>query len=257
MPFQQASELKGRQALPFRINVWGEQKTGKTSFALSFPRPMWFFNFDLGLQELLEKRPELAEGLEVATYLLPPNATLEQGEEVLQSFVDDWYAALESPGGTMVLDTGTQLKELATFVKMQQKLDEKVKRAAALAAQKKTPFDPDAVQLMRPDYAARNSFINAVLSLPSLVPEKNVVYLWKAKEMYSGNGQPTGQYTGDLFKDAPYIAQGTFARKRYGLGKNVSFSTVVEDWREDPTMNGEEFTEDVVSGYQDLREILR
>lgn len=258
MPFQPANELKGQAALPFRLNVWGEEKTGKTSFALSFPRPMFFFNFDLGVQELLEVRPELAEGLQVATYLLPPNPTLEKGEEILQEFVDDWYAALEAEeGGTIVLDTGTQLKELATYVKMTQKLEAKIRAAAALAAKKKEAFDPDAVQIMRPDYAGRNQFMNAILSLPSLFPNKHAVFLWKAKEKYTSNGQPTGQYDGDLFKDAPYIAQGTFQRKKFGQGKEVTFATRIEDWRENPYMNGEEFDETVLSGYSDLKDILR
>lgn len=255
MAFKNASEV-ATERLPLRLNLWGEQKTGKTSFSLTFPRPIYFFNFDHGLLELLAANPSLRDDLYYQDYLLPPNPTLEQGEAVLQSFVDDWQYALESSGGgTLVLDTGTQLKELVTFVKMSQKLEEKIRKLSAKAGPN-TKIDPDTVQLMRPDYAPRNQLMNAILSLPSLT-DKNVAYLWKAREKYSGNGAPTGTFEGDLFRDAPYIAQGTLARRRGGLGKNVFFTTTVEDWRGDPTLNGETFTEDVVTTYDDLRAILR
>lgn len=253
MPFKSAVDVDGA-TLPLRVNIWGEQKTGKTSFALTFPRPMYYFNFDHGLLELLIANPALKEGLYYQDYLLPPNPTLDQGEAVLQSFVDDWQYALEQPGGgTIVLDTGTQLKELVTFVKMSQKLEEKIKKLSAKAGK---PVDPDTIQLLRPDYAPRNQLMNAILSLPSLT-DKNVAFVWKAREKYSGNGAATGQYEGDLFRDAPYIAQGTLARRRGGLAKSTFFTTTVDDWRGDPTLNGEVFNEDMVSGYEDLREMLR
>lgn len=253
MPFKNATEVDNA-TLPLRVNIWGEQKSGKTSFALTFPRPMYYFNFDHGLLELLVANPALKEDLYYQDYVLPPNPTLDQGEAILQSFVDDWTYALEVPGGgTIVLDTGTQLKELVTFVKMSQKLEEKLKKLEAKAGK---AVDRDLVQLMRPDYAPRNQLMNAILSLPSL-SDKNVAFLWKAREKYSGNGTATGQYEGDLFRDAPYIAQGTLARRRGGLGTNIFFTTTVEDWRGDPTLNGQTFGTDVVANYEDLRSILR
>lgn len=255
MPFRTAKEV-GITPLPLRINLWGEQKTGKTQFSLTFPRPMHYFNFDHGFRELLLKHPEWQEDFYFENYYLPANPTLEQGEEALQKFVDDWQEAAAVEGGTMVLDTATDLKELVSFVKMSQKLEEKIKKAEALALRKKESFDPDLVQIMRPDYAPRNALMRAILSLPSLTDHKNVVYVWKAREKYSGNGQPTGQFEGDLFKDAPYIAQATIARRRLGFGKNVTFTTVIEDNRFEPSLNGESLPEDVVSGYEDLRGML-
>jgi hypothetical protein len=258
MPFQHALNVEA-STLPLRVNVWGEQKTGKTSFALSFPRPTYYFNFDLGLMELLALKPELRDGLYFENYALPPNPTLEEGEALLQKFVDEWREATiaaEAQGGTVVLDTATHLKDLVSYVKMTQKLEEKIKKAQAMALKANKPFDPDMVQLMRPDYSVRNQLMNAILAIPALA-NVNAVYIWKAREKYSGNGQATGQYEGDLFKDAPYIAQGTLARRRGGIGKNVFFTTTVEDWRDDPTLNGETFPEDVVANYEDLKGILR
>lgn len=258
MPFTQATDVSV-DTLPLRLNVWGEQKTGKTSFALSFPRPMYYFNFDLGLLELLALHPELRDGLYFENYALPPNPTLDEGEVLLQKFVDEWREAAmaaAADNGTVVLDTATHLKELVSYVKMTQKLEEKIRKAQAMAAKGGKAFDPDMVQLMRPDYAARNQLMNAILAIPALA-NINAVYIWKAREKYSGNGQATGQYEGDLFKDAPYIAQGTVARRRGGIGKNVFFTTQVEDWRDDPTLNGETFPEDVVANYEDLKGILR
>jgi catechol 2,3-dioxygenase-like lactoylglutathione lyase family enzyme len=252
MPFKSAAEVEAK-SLPLLVNMWGEPKTGKTSFLMSFPRPLWLFDFDHGFRELLLMHPEWREGLYYQSYHLPANPTLEQGEEVLQQFLDDWYEAVEAPGGTVGLDTGTDLKSLVTFVKMTQKLEEKVRKMEAKAGKK---VDPDTVQLMRPDYAARNEFLRAVLALPALKDDKNAVYLWKAKEKYTGNGQATGTFEGDLFKDAPYIAQATLGRRRIGMKGNVSFSTIVDDCRVDPTLNGAEYPEDVVSGYADLREML-
>jgi hypothetical protein len=252
MPFKKAEDL-GSTPLPLLVNIWGEPKTGKTQFLLSFPRPLWLFDFDHGYRELLQMHPELRKDLYYQSYQLPANPTLDQGEEILQQFVDDWYEAVQAPGGTVGLDTGTDLKSLVTFVKMSQKLEEKIKKLEAKTGKK---VDPDEIQLMRPDYAARNELIRAVLSLPALRDDKNAVYLWKAKEKYTGNGQATGTFEGDLFKDAPYIAQATLRRQRIGMKNQVSFSTVVDDCRVDPTLNGTTYPEDVVSGYQDLREML-
>jgi hypothetical protein len=251
MPFRNAAEV-GLKPLPLRINLWGEPKTGKTSFAMTFPRPLHLFNFDHGFRELLLKHPEWRDEFYFADYSLPPNPTLEQGERALQAFIDDWYEAAEVEGGTMVLDQGTALKELVTFVKVSQKLEEKLRNLQ----RKMKDATLDDVQILRPDYAPRNQLMRAILSLPSLTDHKNVVYVWKAKEKYSGNGQATGQFEGDLFTDAPYIAQATVARKRLGFGKNVSFVTVIEDNRFDPTLNGTDFPEDVVSNYEDLRGML-
>lgn len=255
MPFLTAETID-IETLPLRVNIWGEPKSGKTSFALSFPRPLYLFDFDHGFKELIAKRPELGEGLYYQEYALPPNPTPQEGEALLQSFVDDWREAALAPGSTMVLDTGTQLRELVTYVKIAQKLEEKIKKAQAMAAKANKSFDPDMVQIMRPDYSERNQLMSAILSIPTLA-NKNAVYLWKAREKYSGNGQATGQYEGDLSREAPYIAQGTLARRRGGIGKNVFFTTTVEDWRDDPTLNGETFPEDVVANYEDLKGILR
>jgi hypothetical protein len=251
MPFTSAEDVADTE-LPLIVNIWGEEKTGKTSMALTFPRPLYLFDFDHGFKELLLKHPEYKKDLFYQTYHLPANPSLDQGETELQRFVDDWYEACNDPNGTVVLDTATDLKSLVTFVKMSQKLEEKLKKLQSKTDKK---VDPDTVQLMRPDYAPRNELMRAILSLPA-VAEKHAVFIWKAKEKYSGNGAATGQYEGDLFKDAPYIAQATLGRKRIGLGKNISFVTTLDTNRFDPTMNGSDFPEDVVAGYEDLRGIL-
>jgi hypothetical protein len=251
MPFKNAAEV-GVHPLPLRVNIWGEPKTGKTSFTLTWPRPIHFFNFDHGFMELLLKHPEWQDQFFYENYYLPANPTLEQGEAVLQQFVDDWQEAAQVEGGTMIVDTATDLKELVTFVKVSQKLEEKIKKLKA----KNPNADEDTVQIMRPDYAPRNQLMRAILSLPALTDHKNVVYVWKAREKYSGNGAPTGQFEGDLFKDAPYIAQATMATKRLGFGKNTSFTKVIEDNRFDPSLNGADFPDDVIASYDDLRSML-
>jgi hypothetical protein len=109
MPFKKAEDL-GSTPLPLLVNIWGEPKTGKTQFLLSFPRPLWLFDFDHGYRELLQMHPELRKDLYYQSYQLPANPTLDQGEEILQQFVDDWYEAVQAPGGTVGLDTGTDLK---------------------------------------------------------------------------------------------------------------------------------------------------
>jgi hypothetical protein len=255
MPFKNAAEVVGGTPLPLRINIWGEPKTGKTSFALTFPRPIHYFNFDRPVRELLEKNPDLANDLLLSDYFLPPNATGEQGEDLLQQFVDDWQEVCAIQGGTVVLDTATDLKELVTFVKITQKYEEKLKRAAALAKKKKEIFDPDSVQIQMSDYGPRNQLMRAILSLPAL-SNKNAVFVWKAKEMFSGNGQPTGQYTSDMFNDAGYIAQATLATKRLGFGKTVTFAKIIEDNAFEPTLNGQDFPDDVIASYDDLRSML-
>lgn len=253
MPFKNATEMSG-ETLPIIANIWGLQKTGKSRFALSFPRPLYYFNFDRGLHELLLREPDLREGLLYESYGFGAEPSLEDAESELQRFVDDWREAntrASASGGSVVLDTAAHLKEMVQFVKLTQRMEKRIKLAEAAAKKKGDTFDPDFVLQQRFDYGPANQLMTAILTLPAIAGS-NAAFIWRAREQYSGNGQAMGVYIADMFKDAPYIAQMTLQKQRVGRGKAITFQTVVDDNRFDPTTNGETFPSDVLSGYADL-----
>ena len=52
MPFKKLDAEETSQRL--LVSVWGQEKTGKTSFALTFPPPIYFFDFDLGAEAVYQ-----------------------------------------------------------------------------------------------------------------------------------------------------------------------------------------------------------
>ena len=49
MAFTPIADIEAKNRL--LLNVWGPPKAGKTTLALTFPEPIYYFNFDLGLEQ--------------------------------------------------------------------------------------------------------------------------------------------------------------------------------------------------------------
>jgi hypothetical protein len=172
--------------------VWGEPKTGKTTFALTFPDPVYYFNMDWGLEHHIQRLVQ--EGREVykADYISnKAEFTEAEAELMLKAFENDYAAALKDGrqrGGTIVLDTSTQLWQLASKVF----LDDIKKRRKD---EKIFPFD----------YASANAYFQNLINQVKVTP-MNMVMIQRAKEVYNAQGQPTGMLEIQGNNQVPYLA---------------------------------------------------
>lgn len=192
MPWSQLTEAN---AAPDRLIacVWGEPKSGKTTFALSFPDPIFYFNMDWGLDHHI--RGLLAAGREIykADYLsIEPELSESQAELMLKGFEQDYSKALKEGrqrgGGTIILDTSTQLWQLASKVFLD---DIKKKRKEG--------------QIYPFDYASANAYFQNLINQVKVGP-MNMVMVQRAKEKYGPNGQPTGVMEIQGNNQVPYLA---------------------------------------------------
>jgi len=92
------------------VAVWGEEKTGKTSFALTMPSPIYVANFDYGYRPIIS----VAEGkeLHVASYVLPDVFSVSSYKHIIADFQKDWSDAIATAAnrnGSVVIDTASQL----------------------------------------------------------------------------------------------------------------------------------------------------
>src|SRR6266542_3694298 len=90
--------------------IWGDEKVGKTSFALTMPEPIVLYDFDYGYRPVVS----VAEGkeLRVAQYLIPDEFSVKSYRAIVDKFREEWAEgmALVAPrGGSLIVDTATHL----------------------------------------------------------------------------------------------------------------------------------------------------
>ncbi|TXH45742.1 MAG: hypothetical protein E6Q97_30910 [Desulfurellales bacterium] len=95
--------------------VWGPPKSGKTTFALTFPEPIYYFLWDSGgLDHHLAKIKKMNRDISVAMYDLSTVLEVDDAGPVLKDFGQDFdYACTATTEkGTIVFDTSTELWKL-------------------------------------------------------------------------------------------------------------------------------------------------
>ena len=186
MPWQKAADLPERERMI--VGVWGEQKSGKTQFALTFPDPIFYFNFDWGMEHHL---PGLrSREVFVADYLtVNPQLTESEAESMLAGFERDYGAALKVGNGTLVIDTGTALWNLASKVFLD---DIKKKRRDG--------------QIYPFDYANANAYFQNLINQVKQTG-MNLCLVQRAREKYNNQGQATGVYEAQGNNAVPYLVQ--------------------------------------------------
>jgi uncharacterized protein YecT (DUF1311 family) len=111
---------------PTRRLIWrsyGEQKCGKTHFALTAPGPIFIQSFDIGLEGVVEEF--LAKGKDIRALEYPFNpesyetekATAEAANKLWKVFVADYAAAL-AEARTVVWDTESEVWELLRYARL-------------------------------------------------------------------------------------------------------------------------------------------
>ncbi len=114
--FHKVGPLRPRQI----HEVSGMDKSGKTHYAISAPDPILYLSIDAGTEGVVQKAEENGKIIRVAEYrrpALPPSKNTDQIKALFQPVIAtieaDFRRALTLPRGTVVVDTETELWEMA------------------------------------------------------------------------------------------------------------------------------------------------
>jgi hypothetical protein len=186
------------------VSIWGEEKKGKTHVAFTFPAPVHVINLDYGYVEPLAKFPD--KDIKVASFPLGEEYDTETWPGILQDLRDTYHCWLEAMdgdgGGTIVIDTATQLWQLVQKVGLE---EVRLKRLAT--ARKKDPHAQLADQPIYPyDYASANFLMSGLIRRAFQYPRVNLVLIHRAQEIYEGK-DPSGRMKCHGFGEVPAIVQ--------------------------------------------------
>lgn len=180
------------------VSIWGIPKSGKTSFFLGnpgrglshWPLPLYVFNFDQGVDELLESAdPAILDDVHIVDLVSkdPIMGDVEAiqlnklFEAAVREAISDITARSDGTGpgtGTIVFDTASQYWQLAQNVYMAN-----IKKTRADQEKKLMPFD----------YAIANSaYSNMIRQLKK--SGANLVLVHSAQEVYTSGAEKTGAY---------------------------------------------------------------
>lgn len=204
------------------VSVWGDPKVGKTQFALTFPRPLFLFDWDHGLEHHLHR--VLGQDVYISEYNY--GSALEPKPEDyirLQSEFDaDYMAALATirrhGSGSIVLDSGTAYWDM-------------VQNAFAAHNTRSSK--------QRFDYGPPNAYVNQTFALAKLTPGCNLCVIHRAKEKYTATGQSMNQFVQHGNKAVEYYVQAQIHLQFVG---DRHFGTLESSW-DAPDLKGIELDE--------------
>jgi len=188
----------------------GLEKQGKTHFALTAPAPIVVFNFDIGLEGVVDKFAD--KKVYVVDYNTP--GTVDQSFDwtgTWEKFKTDYRGMFETDARTIVMDTATEAWELLRMARFG-KLTE-------VMPQHYGPVNAEYRELLRLAY---NS-------------DKNLVLIHKLKDEYVNN-QRTGKFKRAGFGDTGYMSQVNCRMER---DEDLEFTLEVEDCRQNALVAGE------------------
>lgn len=176
---------------------WGPPGSGKTHFACTFPEPVHIINMDLGLNEIVAK---FRGTKEIFWYDFLITQEPSGHTRMLRDMIDTYQSVLETlkdTGGTVVIDTVTQLWGLTQSVKL-----EEVRATRA----KKKGVDPDDVQIHQFDWAQANAWMGSCLRMimSGQYTKVNGVFISRSGPEYAGR-EPTGRQVMAGFRELSSI----------------------------------------------------
>lgn len=209
--------------------VSGLEKQGKTSFALSAPGPIIYFNFDFGLEGVISKYAS-DKDIYVKEYRFSRVLTPDKFITLWSGFATDYYNALKSKARTIIIDTATEaweLLRLARFGKLTQVMPFHY-----------GPVSAEYLTLIREGYSY----------------DKNVLLLHKEKKQYV-NDKFTGDYERAGFSNTGFLVQSNLEVYREGL--DGDFFLKIDDCRQNSALGGMEFPlTDEFSGFSFLCQLI-
>lgn len=210
-------------------SVSGLEKNGKTSFALSTPGPIIYFNLDFGTEGVISRYADKKD-IYVKEYRFNRVMTPDKYINLWSSFTTDYYNALKSKARTIIVDTATELWELlrlARFGKLTQVLPFHY-----------GPVSAEYITLIREGYSY----------------DKNVILLHKLKKQYV-NDKFSGNYERAGFGNTGFLVQSNLEVYRDGL--DGQFFLKVMDCRQNSMLGGLEFPlTDEFSGFAFLAQMV-
>lgn len=214
------------------VSLSGQDKCGKSHFALTAPGDIAYANWDTGLEGVIDKFERLKRiySKDYGVVIPPevgndPPKTAAIAHKVWEEFKSDMRAAWKAPNiRTSVVDTEGETYEvirLARFGKLTQVM----------------PHHYGPVKL---EYS---NFYNEIFDT-----DKNLIFLSKLKEEYEnqpgqGAGAPVGKKTGRWervgMKDIPYMVQvNAIAERIEGVSPDMQFQIRIVNCRQNPELNG-------------------
>jgi hypothetical protein len=209
------------------LSVEAREKRGKSNFALSAPSPHAYFDFDTGLEGVLEKFSGTKE-IYVGDYRRDKGKILNQADWQSQwvKFKSEYVNSLQEPTiRSITWDTATEVWESLRLAKFG--------RTAQVLPNQYGPANDEFREMIRVAFGS----------------DKNVILLHKMKEEYvASKANPaianwTGAYIRSGFKDAPYLVQMNMLLDKTPAGE---FMARILDCRQNPIIAGLElYNEDI------------
>ncbi len=200
MSFTSLSDERTKNRLV--LDVWGKPKSGKTTLALSFPEPIFYFNWDLGLEHHVNRLRDSGKDIRVATYVCSPLMTPEETVASLKEFERDFdMARKEVGGGTIVWDTASDLWALVS----KKVVDDAMARIRRKASErgKDAPEKPPMFE-----YGPANAYwLNLIRIVKA--SDASLVLIEREKPVYDEGGRDTGRTARQGQKDNSYAAEMT------------------------------------------------
>lgn len=206
------------------VMTWGQEKTGKTHFAMTAPGPIAVVSLDAGTQEVVEKLVGSKE-IYVCQSRVPPPSRDKQADqdeykrlwrEVRSSVL---AASMERSVRTVVIDTATELWELC--------------RLAAFGR---------LTQVLPVMYGPVNKEFRDLVKSCMDRPDLNLVFIHKVRKSYQAtpSGEAwNGQWEAACFQDMPYLVDVEISHSIVpARGKAIFRSRVESVCRQNPDVFG-------------------
>lgn len=198
------------------LSVEGQEKEGKTSFALSAPDPIAIINMDIGLEGVIEKFGE--KKIYVSDFDYRDATDQKQWEAMWVKMKRAYMDALEDKSvRTIICDTGTEMWELCRLARLGK-----------------------LTQVMPHHYGPPNAEMRDMIRR-AYKHDKNVIWVHKMKDEYVKEVR-TGKLERQGFKDIPYLVQATMLAFR---DKDGDFGIKVLNCRHNADMRGEVYMDPV------------
>lgn len=198
------------------LSLEGQEKMGKTTFALSAPGPIALFDLDIGLEGVLDKVIGKKE-IYVASFDYRDATNQQEWLDQWEALKKAYYSALKDKEiRTLVIDTASELWELVRLA-----------RFGKLAQVQPHHYGPVNTEFR--DFLRKAYDVN-----------KNLILLHKRKAEYVNN-QKTGGMERAGFSDIGYLVQVNIICWRDVEGDG--FGLTVKDCRQTPELAGYQMTE--------------
>lgn len=212
------------------LAVDGLEKHGKTSFGLSAPGPIVLFNFDYGLEGVVQKyAKDKKVYVEDMKLDIPPDAKEKQAEEIAgalwRRFRTRYLEALKLKARSIVWDTGTEVWELLRLSQF---------GALTANAQHYARVNPLYRELLREANKADSNLI----ILHQLTDEWETVKALGSDGQVKDKGRPTGQLRRAGFKKTGFLVHAN-CRVYRDKGGDREFHLEIQDCRQDADLAGQ------------------